>query len=128
MFMHFLGVSRGKKFKGIPAAPGNAVSSSKSSTTDKLNKGLRHFSWRVCEKVQQKKVTSYNEVSQHLLSFWEILLECIHVRWYMVLSIEILTLLFSQSINPWSAQWLIVTIRTHDIAICKHSCTSLVLV
>ena len=30
--------------------------------TDKLSKGLRHFSWRVCEKVQQKKVTTYNEV------------------------------------------------------------------
>jgi hypothetical protein len=27
------------------------------------NKGLRHFSLKVCEKVQSKRVTTYNEVS-----------------------------------------------------------------
>lgn len=30
---------------------------------EKSGKGLRHFSMKVCEKVQQKGITSYNEVS-----------------------------------------------------------------
>lgn len=29
------------------------------------NKGLRHFSQRVCEKVREKQVTTYNEVSPY---------------------------------------------------------------
>lgn len=35
---------------------------------DKGNKGLRHFSRRVCEKVESKKVTSYNEVADELVA------------------------------------------------------------
>ena len=30
-------------------------------------KGLRHFSMKVCEKVKQKGVTSYNEVADELV-------------------------------------------------------------
>ena len=30
---------------------------------EKSGKGLRHFSMKVCEKVQQKGITSYNEVT-----------------------------------------------------------------
>lgn len=33
------------------------------------NKGLRHFSSRVCEKVEQKKVTTYNEVRDENLKY-----------------------------------------------------------
>jgi transcription factor Dp-1 len=35
---------------------------------DKSNKGLRHFSRKVCEKVEQKKVTTYNEVADELVA------------------------------------------------------------
>lgn len=31
------------------------------------NKGLRHFSWKVCEKVRQKQSTTYNEVADELV-------------------------------------------------------------
>ncbi|RLN54087.1 hypothetical protein BBJ28_00023498, partial [Nothophytophthora sp. Chile5] len=32
----------------------------------KINKGLRHFSMKVCQKVEEKHVTSYNEVADEL--------------------------------------------------------------
>lgn len=35
---------------------------------EKGGKGLRHFSMKVCEKVQQKGVTSYNEVADELVA------------------------------------------------------------
>lgn len=35
---------------------------------DKGGKGLRHFSMKVCEKVQRKGVTSYNEVADELVN------------------------------------------------------------
>ncbi|KAK6622620.1 hypothetical protein RUM43_008462 [Polyplax serrata] len=35
---------------------------------DKLGKGLRHFSMKVCEKVRQKGTTSYNEVADELVA------------------------------------------------------------
>ena len=35
---------------------------------DKAGKGLRHFSMKVCEKVQKKGVTSYNEVADELVA------------------------------------------------------------
>ncbi|XP_066477157.1 transcription factor Dp-2 isoform X2 [Tiliqua scincoides] len=35
---------------------------------DKNGKGLRHFSMKVCEKVQRKGTTSYNEVADELVS------------------------------------------------------------
>lgn len=35
---------------------------------DKNGKGLRHFSMKVCEKVQKKVVTSYNEVADELVT------------------------------------------------------------
>ena len=34
---------------------------------EKCSKGLRHFSMKVCEKVKQKNVTSYNEVADELV-------------------------------------------------------------
>ncbi|EEY54594.1 transcription factor Dp-1 [Phytophthora infestans T30-4] len=33
----------------------------------KINKGLRHFSMKVCQKVEEKHVTSYNEVADDLV-------------------------------------------------------------
>ena len=45
-----------KKGKRLPSA-------GRSGGGDKSGKGLRHFSMKVCEKVQQKRTTSYNEVS-----------------------------------------------------------------
>jgi len=35
---------------------------------EKLNKGLRHFSMKVCEKVENKKATNYNEVADELVT------------------------------------------------------------
>ena len=47
-----------KKGKRLP----NAGRSVGPGDKDKSEKGLRHFSMKVCEKVQQKRTTSYNEV------------------------------------------------------------------
>lgn len=41
---------------------------SKRRRADKLGKGLRHFSMKVCEKVRQKGTTSYNEVADELVA------------------------------------------------------------
>lgn len=49
-----------KKGKRLP-------STSRSGGGDKSGKGLRHFSMKVCEKVQQKRTTSYNEVADELV-------------------------------------------------------------
>lgn len=35
---------------------------------DKVGKGLRHFSMKVCEKVRTKGFTSYNEVADELVA------------------------------------------------------------
>ncbi|XP_058645239.1 transcription factor Dp-1b isoform X2 [Onychostoma macrolepis] len=43
-------------------------STGRSRKGDKNGKGLRHFSMKVCEKVQKKVVTSYNEVADELVS------------------------------------------------------------
>ncbi|XP_074924593.1 transcription factor Dp-2 isoform X3 [Chelonoidis abingdonii] len=40
----------------------------RSKKGDKNGKGLRHFSMKVCEKVQRKGTTSYNEVADELVS------------------------------------------------------------
>ena len=54
-----------KKGKRLPNA-GRAVGP---GDKDKSEKGLRHFSMKVCEKVQQKRTTSYNEVqAKNILS------------------------------------------------------------
>ncbi|NP_001395478.1 transcription factor Dp-2 isoform 11 [Mus musculus] len=44
------------------------VPSKRSKKGDKNGKGLRHFSMKVCEKVQRKGTTSYNEVADELVS------------------------------------------------------------
>eukprot|EP00096_Caligus_rogercresseyi_P002415 TRINITY_DN1453_c0_g1_i1.p1 TRINITY_DN1453_c0_g1~~TRINITY_DN1453_c0_g1_i1.p1 ORF type:complete len:517 (-),score=220.74 TRINITY_DN1453_c0_g1_i1:2184-3734(-) len=44
------------------------ISDSKRRKSDKSGKGLRHFSMKVCEKVQAKGSTSYNEVADELVS------------------------------------------------------------
>lgn len=41
---------------------------------EKSGKGLRHFSMKVCEKVQQKGITSYNEVSIGLIDLRSLML------------------------------------------------------
>jgi hypothetical protein len=41
---------------------------SKRRKTDKVGKGLRHFSMKVCEKVRKKGTTSYNEVADELVA------------------------------------------------------------
>ena len=44
----------------------DAFSDVKRRKTEKGGKGLRHFSMKVCEKVQAKGSTSYNEVADEL--------------------------------------------------------------
>ena len=44
------------------------ISSAKKKKGEKGGKGLRHFSMKVCEKVQKKGVTSYNEVADELVA------------------------------------------------------------
>jgi class 3 adenylate cyclase len=41
---------------------------SKRRRSEKGGKGLRHFSTKVCEKVQRKGVTTYNEVADELVA------------------------------------------------------------
>ena len=48
---------------------GKRLQSGGRPTGDKSGKGLRHFSMKVCEKVQQKGITSYNEVRIVLVRF-----------------------------------------------------------
>jgi len=40
---------------------------SKRRKAEKVGKGLRHFSMKVCEKVKKKGTTSYNEVADELV-------------------------------------------------------------
>lgn len=39
---------------------------------ERLSKGLRYFSKKVCNKVQAKKITSYNEVATELVGEYTI--------------------------------------------------------
>ena len=53
------------------AAPGSAASAPASTPgddKDKNGKGLRHFSMKVCEKVESKQTTTYNEVADELVA------------------------------------------------------------
>jgi hypothetical protein len=45
----------------------DSFSDAKRRKTEKGGKGLRHFSMKVCEKVQAKGSTSYNEVADELV-------------------------------------------------------------
>ncbi|KAL3287836.1 hypothetical protein HHI36_002294 [Cryptolaemus montrouzieri] len=45
-----------------------AQDSKRSRKSDKVGKGLRHFSMKVCEKVQKKGTTTYNEVADELVA------------------------------------------------------------
>lgn len=45
-----------------------SIASTKRKRKEKCSKGLRHFSMKVCEKVKQKSVTSYNEVADELVN------------------------------------------------------------
>jgi len=47
---------------------GSKKKSRKQTAGDKLNKGLRHFSLKVCQKVEKKKSTTYNEVADELVA------------------------------------------------------------
>ncbi|KAH9141131.1 hypothetical protein LEN26_005250 [Aphanomyces euteiches] len=56
----FLGTSASAKKKKPRAAAGTPLS-------EKGSKGLRHFSMKVCQKVEEKHVTTYNEVADELV-------------------------------------------------------------
>lgn len=45
----------------------NSFSRKKQKTSDSKEKGLRHFSKKVCEKVASKRETTYNEVADELV-------------------------------------------------------------
>uniref|UniRef100_A0A1B0D3R8 Transcription factor n=1 Tax=Phlebotomus papatasi TaxID=29031 RepID=A0A1B0D3R8_PHLPP len=51
---------------GTPVTTGGVQSRRRKS--DKLGKGLRHFSMKVCEKVKEKMITTYNEVADELVA------------------------------------------------------------
>ncbi|KAM8712110.1 hypothetical protein ACLKA7_012607 [Drosophila subpalustris] len=61
------------KLHAIQSSPMDTMSGSSSSVQrkrkpDKAGKGLRHFSMKVCEKVQEKGKTTYNEVADDLVT------------------------------------------------------------
>lgn len=62
--------TKGKKksSKSQSSNSNSATPSSSSNTPNRSSKGLRHFSSKVCEKVQQKQTTTYNEVANDLVS------------------------------------------------------------
>ncbi|XP_013775007.1 transcription factor Dp-1-like isoform X2 [Limulus polyphemus] len=49
-------------------SPSDFSESKRSRKGEKSGKGLRHFSMKVCEKVQKKGTTSYNEVADELVA------------------------------------------------------------
>ncbi|XP_017961539.1 transcription factor Dp [Drosophila navojoa] len=49
-------------------APASSSSAQRKRKPDKAGKGLRHFSMKVCEKVQEKGKTTYNEVADDLVA------------------------------------------------------------
>ncbi|XP_017868144.1 PREDICTED: transcription factor Dp isoform X2 [Drosophila arizonae] len=49
-------------------APASSSSAQRKRKSDKAGKGLRHFSMKVCEKVQEKGKTTYNEVADDLVA------------------------------------------------------------
>ncbi|OWZ23475.1 Transcription factor Dp-1 [Phytophthora megakarya] len=53
--------------KSIVHKPVRVLSPGKKKKYLKINKGLRHFSMKVCQKVEEKHVTSYNEVADELV-------------------------------------------------------------
>lgn len=73
---------------------------SKRRKTEKVGKGLRHFSMKVCEKVRKKGTTSYNEVADELVAEFtnpslmtsptdQVHMQLRHVsRWYCVVHCE----------------------------------------
>lgn len=61
------------KLHAIQSSPMHTMSASSSSVQrkrkpDKAGKGLRHFSMKVCEKVEEKGKTTYNEVADDLVT------------------------------------------------------------
>lgn len=50
------------------ASPSPSYKKSDKKRNEKPGKGLRHFSMRVCQKVKEKGVTSYNEVADELVA------------------------------------------------------------
>ena len=56
----------------------NSRQSSKSNATSP-SRGLRHFSMKVCEKVEEKGTTSYNEVADEVSCMYDVM-PCRHHR------------------------------------------------
>lgn len=63
------GPGKKRKRAGSATSSNNTVASFKADKDDKSgnNKGLRHFSLKVCQKVETKRTTSYNEVADELV-------------------------------------------------------------
>lgn len=63
--------TRKRPLSAIKSEPGSPTFSSPTSAKKrkylKVNKGLRHFSMKVCQKVEEKNITSYNEVADELV-------------------------------------------------------------
>lgn len=65
---HNSGSMAGSSVMGNVAASSSSSSPSKRRKVLKENKGLRHFSMKVCEKVKEKQTTTYNEVADELVA------------------------------------------------------------
>jgi transcription factor Dp len=50
-----------------PSSSASPISGYKKKKNEKVGKGLRHFSMKVCQKVKEKGVTTYNEVADELV-------------------------------------------------------------
>lgn len=58
---------RKRKSQTEDSGEGDSSKRQRRGSVEKGNKGLRHFSMKVCQKVQEKGVTTYNEVADELV-------------------------------------------------------------
>ena len=54
--------------QGAGSTPGPSTGGMNTAEKEKGGKGLRHFSMKVCEKVESKGTTTYNEVADELVA------------------------------------------------------------
>lgn len=62
------GTKKKRNSRPTPGSSSSSLASTPAMSPDKQNKGLRHFSMKVCKKVEEKGQTTYNEVADELVT------------------------------------------------------------
>ena len=104
-----------REWQGLTRVP---PCSKRSKKGEKGSKGLRHFSMKVCEKVQRKGVTTYNEVADELvgeftdprsLSFSDQVTDMLHRTQSYTVASDRLTKTYELSSRDYSCQSCVVS-------------------